>query len=104
MIINDNDDNNDNDNNDNNHNNDNSDNDSIDNGGNDTHNVMKYKYQIFSKLNQKESYHFVHQGMNIPHAMEISKSALQIAIDEGCLDTYNGVVQSEDLILLINDE
>jgi hypothetical protein len=81
-----------------------SDNDSIDNSENDTHNVMKYKYQIFSKLNQKESYQFVHQGMNIPHAMEINKSAIQIAIDEGCLDTYNGVVQSEDLILLINDE
>ena len=66
--------------------------------------IIKYKYQIFSKLNQKETYHFSHQGINIEQDQEIHTGAIEVAIDEGCLETYNGVVQSEELILLINDE
>ena len=66
--------------------------------------IIKYKYQIFSKLNQKETYHFSHQGINIEQDQEIHTGAIEVAIDEGCLETYNGVVQSEELILLITDE
>ena len=66
--------------------------------------IIKYKFQIFSKLNQKETYHFSHQGINIEQDQEIHTGAIEVAIDEGCLETYNGVVQSEELILLINDE
>ena len=34
----------------------------------------------------------------------MQSSAIDIAIDEGCLHMHNGVIQAEDLILLIDDE
>lgn len=66
--------------------------------------VEQSKFEILSRLNQKQHYLFSHCGVFIKEEDEMKSSAINIAIDEGCLHMHNDVIQTEDLILLIDDE
>ena len=66
--------------------------------------VEKSKFEILSRLNQKQNYRFSHCGVFLREEDEMQSSAVGIAIDEGCQHMHNGVIQAEDLILLIDDE
>ena len=66
--------------------------------------MEKSKFEILGRLNQKQNYHFSHCGVIIREEDEMQSSAVDIAIDEGCQHMHNGVIQAEDLILLIDDE